>query len=446
MRSRTLSVAGAALLATGLLTAAPATAAPPHCQGEPATLVGTKGKDTLRGTDGRDVIVGLGGRDRIFGRGGDDLICGNSGADFIRGNRGADSLRGNLSGDTVLGNLGGDDLAGDLGDDVLEGGWGPDDLDGGQGRLDYNRAGAFVHPDLLRGGPGNDRLDPGVDDRDAWSVERISYDEASGPVRVDAAARTVTGEGADTYPGEGVIAIVGSPHDDEMVGSSGHDIFIGAGGDDLLVGNGGEDWLTGKAGSDLIRGGDGPDDLHGGADVDRVHGGPGDDALHDFAKGPDKLYGNGGDDYVDDRMNFGNGHVVVGGEGNDYLQLNTDRTGRDAHRPGRTDMRAGTTVVFERPRIHARTAGFESLQLPEAPWTYLGTGGDDQVTAGGFISDTARWPVTFRGRGGDDYFEGSQRGDRYFGGSGHDGVNDWGGNDLCRSIESELRKGKICDR
>ena len=57
----------AALLAVGIVVVIPttATAAPPLCNGEPATIVGTTGDDVLRGTAGDDVIVGLDGDDLI---------------------------------------------------------------------------------------------------------------------------------------------------------------------------------------------------------------------------------------------------------------------------------------------------------------------------------------------------------------------------------------------
>jgi Ca2+-binding RTX toxin-like protein len=72
-----LALGSAALLvAAGLSLAAatPAGAATPICNGEPATIVGTEGRDDIEGTSGRDVIVGLAGNDEIDGNGGNDVI------------------------------------------------------------------------------------------------------------------------------------------------------------------------------------------------------------------------------------------------------------------------------------------------------------------------------------------------------------------------------------
>jgi len=58
---------------------------PPRCFAQPATIVGSPGKDKLRGTRFGDVIVGLKGKDTIKGRGGKDLICGGPGPDNLVG-------------------------------------------------------------------------------------------------------------------------------------------------------------------------------------------------------------------------------------------------------------------------------------------------------------------------------------------------------------------------
>ena len=87
----------AALLAVGVVMLIPspaADAAPPLCDGKPATIVGTVGDDVLRGTDGDDVIVGLGGDDLIKGRGGNDTLCGKGGRDILIGGPGDDVLSG----------------------------------------------------------------------------------------------------------------------------------------------------------------------------------------------------------------------------------------------------------------------------------------------------------------------------------------------------------------
>jgi Ca2+-binding RTX toxin-like protein len=97
---------------------------PPTCDGQPATVIGTNGKDLLQGTNGPDVIVGLDGDDEIRGARGDDRICGGAGNDKIRGDSGNDRM---------FGEQGNDRLWGNRGSDFLDGGPNRDRCDGGPG-------------------------------------------------------------------------------------------------------------------------------------------------------------------------------------------------------------------------------------------------------------------------------------------------------------------------
>jgi Ca2+-binding RTX toxin-like protein len=115
------------------------------CAGQPATIVGTSGRDTLTGTDGPDVITGRGGNDVIEGVGDDDRLCGNSGNDRVDGGSGDDFVRGNPDEDRVNGGPGDDDARGGRGDDRVDG-------DGGDDRLRGNPG-----DDHLVGGEGRDR-------------------------------------------------------------------------------------------------------------------------------------------------------------------------------------------------------------------------------------------------------------------------------------------------
>ncbi|MFN3216090.1 MAG: hypothetical protein ACE367_06310 [Acidimicrobiales bacterium] len=133
-------------LAEDLVDWVPCLAAPPTCNGRPATIIGTNRADRIRGTNRADVIVTFGGRDRIFGRAGNDTICSGGGSDIIRASGGNDWVSGGAGPDTVFGQGGNDRLRGDGGRDRLVGGRGNDRLDGGPGR------------DICRPGPGADRL------------------------------------------------------------------------------------------------------------------------------------------------------------------------------------------------------------------------------------------------------------------------------------------------
>lgn len=93
----------------------PPPASPITCNGLPATMVGSDGRETMGGTPGRDVIHGRGGNDVIRGNGGNDVICGGAGKDRLFGGPGQDRLFGGP------------------GRDVLNGGTGRDRCNGGSG-------------------------------------------------------------------------------------------------------------------------------------------------------------------------------------------------------------------------------------------------------------------------------------------------------------------------
>jgi hypothetical protein len=83
------------------------------CNGRPATIVGTAGRNRLVGTRGADVIVGLGGNDILLGGGGNDRLCGGSGVDALTGGAGADALNGGSGRpDLCLGGPGSDSAVG----------------------------------------------------------------------------------------------------------------------------------------------------------------------------------------------------------------------------------------------------------------------------------------------------------------------------------------------
>lgn len=103
-----------------LLTATdPGPTTTPTCQGRPATLVGTAGKDRLRGTKRADVIVALAGNDVVQGLGGNDLVCAGDGSDRVVGGPGKDRLYGEAGRDRLIGGIGKDRLVGGPDRDVV---------------------------------------------------------------------------------------------------------------------------------------------------------------------------------------------------------------------------------------------------------------------------------------------------------------------------------------
>ncbi|UAL29149.1 hypothetical protein K8W59_15350 [Nocardioides rotundus] len=279
MRTRTtaaLAVLALAPVGLTVLTTTTASAATPTCYGQPATIVGTTGHDRLPGTSGPDVIAGLGGNDRIEGLAGDDLLCGGDGAD------------------------------------VLYGGAGDDRIAGGRARLRYpGRSFAYFVANRLRGGPGADLLDPGLDTR---SVNRLSiptvgvldYSRSSTGVGLDIAAGT-TDVGDRVVPRPSV-RVLGSDFDDTLRGSSSWERLDGGLGDDVLVGRGGRDLLK------LDPWNDPP------ADRDEGHGGPGPDEIESNA-GPDLLSGGAGRDLVGVMEGNISPVIVRGGSGMDRIGI-----------------------------------------------------------------------------------------------------------------------------
>lgn len=402
-----LVAAAALVVATGAVAGVPAQASGPCAE---ATIRGTDRDDRLRGTAGPDVIVGEGGDDTILGLGGDDVLCGGGGQD---------------------------QLAGGPGDDVLDGG-----LDA---KVAEDTAYYVYYGDELDGGPGDDVLEGGLDPRHDGSHDRLSYANATGPVLVDLPSSTVTGEGTDRVV-DGIGAVVGGPYDDLMTGSDGPDVLYGGPGSDRITGGRGDDELTAggrfeeepETAPNTMLGGPGRDSIFGGEGDDLARGGSGKDFLQ-MEGGADRSYGGaGGDGINDEAVAPGDGQVLDGGPGEDYLAgLGfVDRQGRwRGHVTGRHDMTAGTVVARVGSLTWSLTVSdFEDVGSPRSDlWTVLGTDGPDRIMAG-FFGD----PVRIYARGGNDRIYGSDQDDVLNGGPGFDSGTGWGGDDRIVSLERIL--------
>jgi hypothetical protein len=134
------------------------------CQGVPASIVGTPGKDSESGTARPDVATMGRSRDYFWGHGGDDLVCGGSGNDHLVPGAGIDHVYAGPGQDVVVsdirsvedkfyGGTGADDLWGASGKEVMRGGAGGDTLRAGRGS------------DKLYGWSGNDLLKAALNDR-----------------------------------------------------------------------------------------------------------------------------------------------------------------------------------------------------------------------------------------------------------------------------------------
>lgn len=132
-------------------------------------LNGGHGNDWLDGERGNDRLDGLDGQDRLFGGGGNDWITPHSGSDFADGGPGADDIENGFdrslrwNSDTLHGGDGGDSVRSAIGGG---GAWGSDALYGDAGNDEVDGRDSFEEasstPDLVDGGPGNDRcvVDP----------------------------------------------------------------------------------------------------------------------------------------------------------------------------------------------------------------------------------------------------------------------------------------------
>ena len=273
-RLKVTLVAITAALAMLVVAAGAPADSPAACMGERATIVGTDGDDLIAGTSKDDVIVALGGNDVINAHGGDDLVC-----------------------------------AGD----------GNDRIDGGDGMFDG-----------IDGGAGDDWIDGG----DAAFTFAI-YDDASGPVTADLAARTASGDGTDTLAN--VNSLIGSSYDDVLAGDDQINLILGGSGNDSINARGSADMFSGDAGDDVIDGGPGRDaivyyDSPQGVVVNLGTGkavGWGTDRLQhvedaDGSRHADRLLGNGavnrleGEAGADRMIGLGSNDALSGDAGRDY--------------------------------------------------------------------------------------------------------------------------------
>jgi Ca2+-binding RTX toxin-like protein len=431
-----------------------ALAGPVICQGERATIVGTKRSEVLEGTSGRDVIAGRGGGDAIAGGGGNDVICGQGGRDTLSGGEGNDRITGGPGSDFFSGGPGDDTLDGgsdadsDKGwDDVLsfasseqgvtvdapartgsaegegsdtlvgyfeiiEGSEFDDGIDGSVSEFELRGLGGNDHliggsPYVtLVGGPGDDILEAS-DFTDAYGHATVSYVGSSAPVQVDLAAGVATGEGEDTLVR--ISHVIGSPHDDVVAGDDLSNLLLGGSGNDRLDGLGERDRLSGGAGDDIAHGGAGDDFLG-----DSVVNGP---------DGADQFYGDDGND----AFSLGTGaDLIDGGAGVDGI----------SYPPVEglvVDLSAGVITLPGDP--DDRVAAIEDVYSPgsagDVSVTLIGDDGPNALTGG-------QGDDTIQGGGGDDELRGGAGDDDIDGGDGVDVANGKNGSDRCVNVEEKF--------
>ncbi len=298
--------------------------------------------------------------------------------------------------------------------------------------------------DTLIGGPGDDFLDGG-DHR----YDEASYSGSPGPITVDMAAGTVTGDGTDTLVN--IEEVSGSAYDDTINGGPGVDRFWGRGGNDVINGLGGDDMLYGGDGDDTLDGGDGSDWLFGEGGADTLEGGASKDWLYGEGNsytagndGGDTLNGGDGDDVMagdslqgssDDTMHGGPGNETMWGGGGDDLIDGGDGpydwvTFLYSSVPVTVDLAAGTATgngtdtLVNIERVEGSNYDDTITGGPGNDWM-KGNNGNDVINGGGGNDDLEgnKGDDTLNGDAGNDELLGHAGSDTLNGGPGYDSLN-----------------------
>ena len=339
--------------------------------------------DTLRdmaipfdGSASDDILHGWNGKNFINGAAGNDIIYGDSMSDVIDGGNGNDRLYAYAGADRLLGGDGNDELYGDDGADVLDGGEGNDYLIGGDGA------------DILDGGEGNDYLDGGMgsdiyqfhlgsgedvindydytDNTDVVSFTDVASTDLTS-IELKGYNLVITYGKSDSLTlgnyfygssyrieqfkfSDGVTWNVTDIKSRVMTHGDDNDNFIYGYnyGSNRIYGLGGNDYLDGGDSDDVIDGGTGDDKLYGNAGADNLFGGLGNDYLIG-GDGADVLNGGEGNDNLDGGMgsdiyqfHLGSGKDVI----NDYDY--TDNTDVVSF----TDVASTDITSIERKNYH----------------------------------------------------------------------------------------------
>jgi Ca2+-binding RTX toxin-like protein len=240
-------------------------------------LTGGDGNDQLRGSNANDTLMGGGGDDDLWGRTGFDVI---DGGDTVSGETvtpGSDRWRADLSAinqpvvfNATNSQTAAQGTAAGLSISKIE----SLDVSGGALGDTFNTSG-FALDDTIRGGSGNDTINPG---------RGFDYVSGDGDGGVTAGDDQLTLDWSDATAGIIVTTdewyrriLQAGPDDPEYGTTPTHKIearnferwnLKGGAGDDDLRGAGGNDTLVGNAGNDTIRGYSGDDTVNGNAGID----------------------------------------------------------------------------------------------------------------------------------------------------------------------------------
>ncbi|MDO6504787.1 putative Ig domain-containing protein [Shimia thalassica] len=327
---------------------------------------------------------------------GNDTVQGGHLNDYAQGGAGDDYLAGGLGDDHFTGDGGNDFFVHTAGNDTLDGGAGSADTlllsiaDQGMSLSLHDTNGATVGPNLsmVNGSPSF---------ADFASLFGLPY----------AFARLSHGENSVSFQ---------NIEKTQLLGGSGRDVLLAGDAQGILFGGEGNDALISGSGNDFLSGGEGSDVYVFGANF-----------------GNDVIFGE----------NFGSSRLVFTANALVDFSFSADASDllmtQGANSLRVVDYFASNTAVGLNFVFEATdglfTRDFTSLEATTTGsvvvgQTYLGTDEDDNLSAGTEFRDT------YRGFGGDDYFESSADVDLYDGGAGTDGV-DYSGSDAGVSINLE---------
>jgi Ca2+-binding RTX toxin-like protein len=392
----------------------------PDGSSEGLTLEGDDSADKLKGTNLDDTIFGRGGNDDLTGGGGNDRLDGGDGDDRLQDSSGDNVLLGGSGKDTLGSESIGDDLLdGGDGDDILSGGQGNDTLLGGAGndRIMVGKGNTLIASNIkVDGGDGDDQISfaagtgttkvtvTGGAGVDTYFFDLGSHEESV--VITDFKVRTGgdklsvgsvlpwTGWG-NPFGKDGYLRLVQSGSDTllqlDFDGAAGPGAFrtlatllnvtasaVGTVNFSEGINPDGSNqglWFFGTGGNDILRGGflndtisglDGDDSIDGDQGNDRLYGGNGNDMLFGGWGGNDELDGGSGDDILEGGGGQGSHATLLGGDGNDTLNLSISGPG------GQAEGGRGNDILTAYAMTMYGTTGWGTLN---------GGDGDDVISA-----------------------------------------------------------------
>lgn len=338
-------------------------------------LSGSTASDFILGFQGDDVITGNGGNDTLAGGQGNDNLTfglagpggfnvpGFNGVDFVFGDEGADTI-------TNAGSDGNNTIRGDSGIPSV------DAVSGGADLIIATVAGAANGPDtggdLILGNYGNDTVAA------SGGLTRVFGGQGSDQLNIVANAGGAFGasdvifggEGSDTinFAATGINSIVGGTGNSGIDATAdGADLIninnAGGAANDLILGNYGDDTINTAAqglGTDTVVGGIGNDIIQMGPGQfnDIVLGNQGNDFIVDEnnSQGTETIYGGQGDDTVISG-NTGSNDLIFGGEGNDNILIASASANTNDTIYGGIDSTGGAGDGQNLIDIHLQTSG-----------------------------------------------------------------------------------------